>query len=318
MSAGTADRRFDEAPPDLLSVVPEFAWAALRTGQESLLATHSVLRAFDGLGSGRLERTFALRAVISGRGVANRQARRLLDDVVGRLGELDPSGHIRLVGWSKAAEFWDVARIGRPHLIPLEHFQMGKAELRAALLATVYRTDDGGSPLTRRRIEEMTGISGATQRRYENLYGHARIVAPVFVELGHVIAPMRQPIAAEYGKWGFHIGRHGALMRRHGDIRKTTDHQPGSGRVAARANRKLANSDSPVMKTRGQQSLRAYFRTGGSSGMSAVKAWEKSRNALGKEASRATAFDSVLGYSAIESVSRSGRRLWKSVRDPPS
>ena len=142
-------------------------------------------------------------------------------------------------------------------------------------------------------------------------------MAEVHVELAHVDKRVHGFAVDAFHHWGVYQGRNGALMRRHGNIRSTPTHEPGSGAVAARINRELASSDSPVPQARGERPLRAYFRATPGAKTPAATAWLRHQHALGKPPVTDRLHHGFLDYAAIARVSRRGRVLWMSAREPP-
>ena len=243
------------------------------------------------------------------RGVSHRQAQRIIVAGEGKYWHRDPA-HLRLAAGWRVALALNVERVSRPHVVRIEKLQQGEAALKAALAATVYRTDEQGVPITRRLASELTGLAPATLRRYENTYGHADLVEAVYVRQAHLgpTAPVGQILSAGRG-WGFFIGRAGHVMRRHGDIRRSC-HDIGPPSSARHLNRKLSRSCGPVVKARGQQHLRVYFMQDGAR---AAAAFLRCKYALGTPSTRGEAFHEVLAYSVLSARGRGGRRTWASA-----
>lgn len=303
--------------PEHISVIPEIAQAALKQHLQSEAATWFVLRALDD-GVGRLNRTLARRRVQQGRGVSDRQARRLLRAGEGIFWSLDPDGIVRLHGAAAVAMALGVAWVSAPHLVPLTDLQGGPALLKATFAATVYRTDASGRPISRAEVEARTGIHPSTQRRYENQHGHARRVTPVQVHLSHVTdRDKRRAVASHFGKeHGFYVGRRGDLMRRHPDIRQAGTHRPGSSSAARRLNHQLredARGERPAHKARGQRVPRVFFPAPRDRPGSGAKAFLKATDARGKGEPALDPRD----YSVIESRDQNGRRRYESAVAPP-
>ena len=304
------------ALPGRIPVIPEVAQEALLRHLESGIATWSILRVADD-GDGRLDRTHARQIVRQGRSVSDRQARRLLRAGDATFWSLDPDGSVRLHGAARLAAGLGIERVSSPHLIPLEDLRGGRAQLRASLAATVYRTDDGGRPISRAEVEARTGVPPSTQRRYENQYGHARRVTPVQVHVSHVTDPdKRRAVAAYFGReHGFYVGRHGDLMRRHPDIRQAAKHAPGSSSVARRLNHQLREQTRgarPVHKAHGQRAPRVFFLAPANRPGSGARAFLKATDARGKGEPALDPRD----YSVIESRDRKGRRRYESAVAP--
>lgn len=300
------------AHPTHVEVFPEVAHAALKEKEQGQLAVWLLLRAIDGRGSGRIAAVDARKLIAEARGLSQRQARRLLGSGESRYWVRDPGGHVRYLRTSRLCARLGVERVSRLRRIRVSDLGAGEAALKASLAATVYRWDDLGSPLTRRKVRELTGIPEGTQRRYENTYGHAQLVERVFTKItderpGDVVSWF-----AHDGVWGFFRGRHGQLMRRHGDIRRSR-HECASARAARRVNRELSGTRCPVNKAHGQPRLRVYFQEPGAKG---AQAWTRARSALGKASAARAAFDPVLNYSVLCRRGRRGQRVWESIAEP--
>ena len=302
--------------PTHLEVYPEIAAAALKAGLENALVSWSLFRVADRDGRGYIERPDAHQILEASRGVQARQTRRLLQEGDPGWWTTDRQERLWLPGPATVAEHLGLAFLGRPHLVPLSDLCAGRAQRRAALEATLYRTDAQGHPLSRRRVRELTGVPESTQRRYENQYGHARVVDPVHTHLTHITADAaKSAIAHEYSDRGAYLGGSGDLMRRHADRRQATRHLPGSSRKARRANTQLAESarsDSPAKKTRGERSGRAFFPMT-PNGRSGVKQWMKTPAALGKPGHERGMTDAIFDYAVIERRGKGGKSLYASA-----
>ena len=304
--------------PDYVDVFPQLAQAALRSGQESLVACWALLRACDPTGSGYLDRANARRILEDGRRVRPRQARRLIHDGVGPYWTIDKKDRLWLGRVDQVADGLGVEAVSRPHQIPIADLQGGRTRLRAAFEATVYRTDEGGTPLSRRLIRELTGIPESTQRRYES-HGHAKTVAQVHTKITHITTnPAKAAIAAEYRGAGFYRGSQGDLMRRHADRRQAAHHLPGSSAKARRVNQRLTKPvrrERPVTKAHGEHSRRAFFPAS-PRGRSGHKAWVKTPNALGKPGHESEIEDAIFDYAVVETRGKNGRSCFESVTLP--
>lgn len=117
------------------------------------------------------------------RGIQKRQARRQIRDGIGRYWILDNGGGLWLASPATLAEHFGVRVLSRPHQVLLADLCGSRGRRRAALAATVYRTDKRGILLSRRKVHELTGVAPSTQRRYENKYGHARVVDQAYAKL---------------------------------------------------------------------------------------------------------------------------------------
>ena len=298
-----------------IRLFPELAHAALLCGREGQLATWAILRAHDASGCGWLAHDVAVSAVTAGRGVSERQAVRLVDSGVPGFWQI-AKGRVWLTAPAKLATLLSVRRVTRERELAPDDLRSGRAALRATLYATVYRCDEGGSPLTRRKVREITGVPQSTQRRYDR-WGQVERVSEVHVALTHIDKGVAHYIPDAYPGWGFYVGRSGQLMRRHADIRRAVRQQAATRSSAKRVNAELARDGSPALWARGERPLRSHFRLRTARAGSTAKAWLQEKRALGKRAARREAFDPILAYSALEQQSRRGRRFWTSAADPP-
>ena len=303
--------------PDPIPVIPEIAQAALKQGLESASVTWHLLRAAD-TGRGRLAGDQARSLVMHGRAVGDRQARRLLHAGAALFWARDPENSVRLHGAARVAAALGVAHVTTPHLIPAEDFRAGRARLRAALQATIYAVDENGRPISRRRVEEATGVPPSTQRRYEG-YGHADLIRPVHVQLSHIDNPRSQrDVAAAHRGVGFYLGRYGALMRRHADIRRATRHEPGSASVARRINRQLREyrDDRPATQARGQRAPRAFFAAPTDQPGTGGADFFRAKRAFGKGAPPRDLVHPIHDYAVIETRTAAGQRRYESAFVP--
>jgi hypothetical protein len=291
---------------------PEIAQAALKAKEHGKVANWGLLRAHDTQGSGRLPLREAQRLISLGRGVSGRQARRLLAGGDGQYWAQDPGGHVRYYRPARVAERLGVAHVTRPRVLDTARLRSGQTSLKAALESTCYRNDGRGTPLTRRLVEELTGVPPSTQRRWENRYGNAELVAPCYVKRGDVGPMDGAAWLASEGTWGFFWGKGRQLMRRHGDIRRS-HHGLGSAAAARRTNRELSRAGGPAQKARGQRTVRVYFAEPGAGG---ARAWARAKAALGKQAASRVAFDPALNYSVLSRVGRRGGLVYESVTEP--
>jgi hypothetical protein len=296
-----------------IRLFPQLAHAALKRNEHGLFATWAVLRA-NAAGSGRLDWDRAVATVVSGRAVSRHRALEIL-----RQG--DPqywrgaNGSVWIVSAKALAAAFDVGRVGTERLVDPEVLRGSPATLRAAFYSMVYATDENGSPLTRRKTREITGVPESTQRRYDG-WGHVERVSEVHVALTHIGSDLASGIADAYPGWGFYKGRFGTPMRRHGDIRKAVGQTLARRSSARRVNSELARGGRPVLWARGERPLRSQFRIR-TQRTSSATAWLREKRALGKRATQSRAFAPVLAYSALEQKTRRGRRYWTSAVDPP-
>jgi hypothetical protein len=299
--------------PDV-RLFPELAHAALKQGETGLLATWAVLRANDAVGAGRLDGEAAVAAVMAGRGVSRHRALQLLREGAPRYWTRSDD-----VVWIPSAKklvvVLGVERVSTERLLDPDVFRSSPAKLRAAFYSMVYATDKGGSPLTRRKTRQITGVPESTQRRYDG-WGYVERVSEVHVALTHIASDVAPGIADAYPGWGFYKGRFGTPMRRHGDIRKAVGQELARRSSARRVNSGLARNGGPVLWARGERPLRSQFRIR-TQRTSTATAWLKEKRALGKRANQSRAFAPVLAYSALEQKTRRGRRYWTSAVDPP-
>ena len=307
-----------DCPADL-EIFPELAARAVKTKKEALIVAWALFRAADAAGQGQIPRSTALAILRAARCIGDRQARRQIQHGAGRYWTIGKQDRLWLVSPAKLAEHFDVSFLSRPHRIPIADLCGGRARRRAALQATVYRTDPRGRLISRRQVRELTGVAQSTQRRYENQYGHVRVVDPVHVQVTHITREAtKSAILHEFDASGFYRGRGGDLMRRHADRRQAVRHLPGSRRKARRANTHLAKSarsDRPATTARGERSGRAFFPTS-PTGRSGHRAWLRSRRALGKPGDKSQITEAVFDYGVIEVIGRHGRSRFESAVIP--
>lgn len=298
--------------PNWIEIFPELAFAALKLEEPDLLVAHALLRAWDreqSRGTGLVPRPAARMLIAIARSLQRRQTERTLARGDGSYWELIDL-RVRLHSLGRVAETLGVARVGRGHVVPVDNFGSGIAALRAALLAVAYRTDDQGTPLTRRLLREITGIPESTQRLYDRRYGNSELVRPVWVEVSRPGTSYARGVAQAQRHLGFYPGTQGALLRRHGNIRRAAAHRVASIRASRRLNKLLRGNDRPAMKARGHRPLRAYFleREGG------LKGWTRATRALGKGGTN-DVVNPLLDYSLVETKTRRGRKRWEVVRE---
>jgi hypothetical protein len=162
-----------------------------------------------------MARNVALSVVAAGRGVQRRQAERLLRDGDGPYWEVS-HGRVRLHGLHRLSTALGVERTSRAHLVPLDQMHGGLASVRAAIMAAVYRVDEDGTPVARRRLAEITGVPVSTQRRYDARFRTSALVARVSVR------PSTPPVSTRgsprrTGTSG--RARNRARSGRHGNVR---------------------------------------------------------------------------------------------------
>ena len=197
-----------------VEVFPEVAHAALKAKEHHQLTTWLVLRANDPSGTARVSAVDAGKLIAGARGVSQRQARRLLEGGEARYWTKDRGGHIRYFRASRVCWRLGVERVSRLRRVRIADLGQGQAALEATFAATAYRADDRGTPLTRRRLRELTGIPESSQRRYENVYSHSELVEPVYTRITNERPVDQASRFAQEGVWGFFRGRHGQLIRR--------------------------------------------------------------------------------------------------------
>ncbi len=203
--------------PRYLEVFPELAFAALKARDEAVFSAWVAIRAWDSDrdGSGYVARDDFLDSVKQALGVGERQRLRIASAGDGRFWDLTNNGHVRLHSAEAVARMEGVERVSRPHLIRQTEFR-GAARRRATLMATAYRTDKLGVPLTRRDIQALTGVAPASQRRLDRDHRQAVRVTPVFACLGPQVSQFYADTIGEEGKGlGFFSGRGKMLFRRH-------------------------------------------------------------------------------------------------------
>ena len=214
--------------PDYVDIFPEIGMAAVKAKEDSLIVAWGLFRASDSAGQGQVERCTAREILRAARGIQDRQARREIRDGNGRYWSIDKQDRLWLASPATLAQHFALPFLGRPHRIPVADLCGGRSRRRAALTATVYRTDERGRPISRRKVRERTGVAESTQRRYEHTYGHATVVDEVHAQLTHVTRETnKHAILHEYPDSGFYAGGSGDLMRRHAEPMPTLRSPPG-------------------------------------------------------------------------------------------
>jgi hypothetical protein len=283
--------------PTRVSVIPELACAALKAGDEAVFCAWAVARRWDTdnmLGSGYLPRDVTEELVKRSLAIQKRQAQRILAAGAGRYWDLTGNHSLRLRSAEAVARAEGISWTARPHRVLLRELQ-GAGMRRATLIATNYRTDELGKPISRREIAERTGVSPATQRRLDREYRVAKSVTRMVASFGRQVSQFyADSIAQEFKGWGFFSGRGKRLYRRHADIRTAPTHEIGSSAAQRRLNRALRGERRPAKSSRGQRPPRTYFQ-----GENAVQLWMKDKRARGKRASSAQSLHPLLDYSLV-------------------
>lgn len=230
--------------PLRIAVFPRIAQAALRAGEAVDLAAWSLLRAID-----------------SSNGGAGLIARRVARDAIaGWRGDLDPRSVRRIISRGESLWYWTTESVrgadrlrlagahhvmhrlgveaaGAQHLIPIDRMRT-PAAIRASLYATVHPLPNHSGaitvgPISRRRKEQLTGISPRTQQRYDNEYGASELVQECY---GLIETHEGPPVTGK----GYYPDQWGRQWKRLPDLRTPTDHWLGSKSAATHANRKAA------------------------------------------------------------------------------
>lgn len=264
--------------------------AALRAHEEHVFAAWCVVLAGDRAmgGSGLCSRASAIAWLKEVFTIGSRQAERLLREGGPKYWRLLDGDRVLLTGQAMVARALGVQRVSRHHEVPISDLA-GRGKRRAALVALAYRTDENGTPLTRRLIRELTGLPATTQRRLERNARSPVLVRPVFAHFG------RQPsqwyadqAGGEFRDWGFFSTPGARLHRQHGSIRQAGSHRIGSFAAARRLNLALKEGR-PAKTSRGQ---RAYFQ-----GEKAVTTWMSDKRARGRRGSESSSLHPMLNYS---------------------
>lgn len=295
--------------PGAVFVHPELAAAALTSGVERELVARALFSTASG-GVGWISRRRALE-LLSACGIQQRSARRVLTDGLGRFWLDDGCGRLWLRAEWRVAAALGVERVRRAHIVPAERLTGPLPGIRATLLACLYAPQDGGRPLSRKLVEQLTGLSERTQRRLESQWGAAEVVAKPVVTVRPAGAYRLDPSESIAG---LYVGPRGELLQRLPYIRKAVGHALAGGRRTRRLNRKLAERTGarPPVLTQGQRDpvLRAFFleREG-------TTAYLRAPRARGKHSSRHLAPHPLLDHTVIEERTRRGRRRWVAVRE---
>jgi hypothetical protein len=301
----------DEAGvPLFVRILPQFAAAALKRGEGHRYSTWLMLRAADPAGSGFLTISDAVSLLVEWRGVTARHAHRILQGGEGRYWHV-AGGAVFYRRTVRIAEHLGVDRVSRERLV--EARSLGTtSRLRAALYTTCYATDAGGVPLTRRKVEELTGVPRSSQRRYENVYGQAIKVGEAHVFQSHLPDRGRHggDVPEELRAFGFYRTKSGDLVRRHGDIRRSLHGLGGRG-TARRLNREFRALCGPTSKACGQRPVRVYFPE-----LDGPRRWLRDKRALGKQATRTAAHHRALAYGVVCRRGRRGQPVYEAVAEP--
>jgi hypothetical protein len=257
------------------------------------------------------------------RRIGRRSVNRILRDGEGRYWTTDATGRMWLYSPDRAAHALGVEYVSRLHLVHLSRLRT-PAKISAAIVSTVYRTDENGRPISRRTVEERTGITARQQRRQDADLGYVERVEEVHVRLTEADDPRpsaerrrtRQMIANEgLRSRGFYVGRYGHLMRRDADVRRAVDTELAPRAASRRVNKRLAaRSKEECVQSRDDAApapaRSSYFY--GRSFSEALRKWRRAPNARGK--GRVDPLD-VIPDHAVLAFGPPGRRRHEAVHD---
>src|SRR5688572_30706065 len=187
--------------PTEVQAFPELAFAALKARDEAAFSAWMVMRTWDSQeqkGAGYLPKTMGKLLIAEALGVGRRQLLRILASGNGRYWSLVNPVDIRLHSAVRVAKSEGVDCVSRPHIIRTDHLR-GAANRRSSLIATAYRTDELGVPITRRLIRERTGVAAQTQRRLDRQFGDSQTATPVFACFGRQVSQFYADSVAEMG-----------------------------------------------------------------------------------------------------------------------
>lgn len=168
--------------PEQLKTYATLNSALLRDGLAAAGRVWYLLRGFDSEGRGVVD-VDAIRELLTGRRSPARlcgwrRMRQILNDGEGKLWERDEHGRIWLFSPARAAKALGCGRLrGRPVYIAtasfLESLQKTKAELYASFESARPEPKKGAdpSPVSRARLEQVTGVPRRTQRAYDAILG---------------------------------------------------------------------------------------------------------------------------------------------------
>lgn len=99
-----------------------------------------------------------------------RNLRKILARGEGQFWQRDEQDRLFLLGPARVAATLNVERLrGRPVLLPVATLAGDLAALRAALFASYHAGRRAQQPVTRRTMEQLTGVPARTQRHYDRL-----------------------------------------------------------------------------------------------------------------------------------------------------
>ena len=154
---------------------PEVLAGFLREGVAAEGRVWLLLRALDGVGKGWVD-VEGLRERLTGKESAWRicgwrRLRQVLGAGKGRLWERDDRGRVWVYGAGRVASELGVARVGRAVELPIGELLGGIGAIRAHFYAAFHsgrvKEDGGANPIGRRALEQATGASERSQRRYD-------------------------------------------------------------------------------------------------------------------------------------------------------
>jgi len=235
-------------------VYPQIAAAALAHKDQSHFRAFLVLKWLDRNrgGEGCLSRELVEWELCRTLNLSRSRIRVLLAEGRGRYWR-QHDGSLYLISDKAVAFAYGIDGVSTPREVAISELRT-KGSTTAALLAAQYDPDGTTLPTSRARIAERTGISPRHQRRLARKYGYEQKVQEV-----HVAVP-RSGRRGKPGSGGHYTGRSGELMRRHPDIRKSTQ-TAGSVASRKRVNRGLKKyeQEHPASKSTRALGLSTYF-----------------------------------------------------------
>ena len=192
----------------------------------------------SGDGSGCLTRDEAEATILEVRpGISPKTLSRLFAKLVGSY--LHPSsdgGTLYLASPGKVADRLGVEQEVRPHIVPAENLTtiVGMRRVTYSCQLPSMASTRHHAPISRARIEALTGISPDSQQRYD------KAGATVFVQENHAVVAGDHGPVRRVGQ-GDYVGPGGEQMRRLPDTREVP-HFLGSLSLAKRVNKELKRS----------------------------------------------------------------------------
>lgn len=172
-----------------LKFYPELSSAALRGKLHRELALWYELRVINHWGSGWLNFTDAVYALVSAYSYRGRSVRAILNRGDGILWRLHKNAGvsrctmIEIHGLLKVAQYFEVSHLRRPIFVPIHEWLQNR---KAWLYASFFKSKGSNKtkPISRESILEATGVSKRQQRRYELTTGIRRTANFAFYEPG--------------------------------------------------------------------------------------------------------------------------------------